>query len=94
METWLLGILIGGTIISGLGAVSTYTMEEKTPTLKSVSRDFIIGSILFCFILYLLPDSTNSMIAYITSLFTLTKAIVPVLPVEDAIEIEVGIPKF
>lgn len=94
METWFLGILLGGTVISSLGAVSTYNIEEKTPTIKSVSRDFIIGSILFCFILYLLPDSTNSVLSYIISLIALTKTISPISQVEDTIEIEVGIPKF
>ena len=94
MESWTLGIVLGGAIISSLGALSTYTMEEKTPTIKSISRDFIIGSILFCFILYLLPDSTKSILSYVTSLFALTKALSPISTIEDAIEVEVGIPKF
>ena len=95
MVSWVLGIILGGTVISSLGAISTYTMEEKIPTIKSISRDFIIGSILFCFILYLLPDSTNSVLTYLTSLFALTTtALSPITPIEEAIEIEVGIPKF
>lgn len=94
MESWIVGIILGGTIISSLGALSTYTMEEKIPTIKSISRDFIIGSILFCFILYLLPDSTKYILSYLTGLFTLTKALSPISPIEEAIEIEVGIPKF
>ena len=94
MESWLLGIVLGGAIISSLGALSTYTMEEKAPTIKSVSRDFIIGSILFCFILYLLPESTKNVLTYVTSLLALTKTLSPISSIEDAIEVEVGIPKF
>lgn len=94
MNNWFLGLFLGGTIISSLGAISTYTMEEKIPTIKSVSRDFIIGTILFGFILYLLPDSTNSVLTYISSLLVLTKTLSPISSLEEAIEIEVGIPKF
>ena len=45
MNEYILGVLFGGSLITGLGAVSTYTVENKQPTIKTISRDFIIGSV-------------------------------------------------
>ena len=64
---WITGIIFGGVLISSLGAVSSYTLEEKKPTIKSILRDFIIGSMLFLFIMNLLPESSTSLLTYITS---------------------------
>lgn len=94
MGYWLFGILIGGIIISSLGALSTYTLEEKNPTIKSISRDFIIGSILSSFILYLLPESTLSVLTYLSGVIPLSSIISATPSIEDSIEVEVGIPKF
>jgi hypothetical protein len=87
-----MGVLFGGGLISGLGALSTYTIEKKEPTIKSLSRDFIIGSVLFVLIMQLLPESSSSLLGYLTSFLTFTT--MTSTPAIDDIEIQVGIPKF
>jgi len=85
MNQYLIGIIFGGLLISSLGALSTYNLEEKKPTIKSLIRDFIIGSILFVLVMQLLPESSTSLINTITS----------VIPTSiDDIEIHVGVPTF
>jgi hypothetical protein len=91
MET-MYGIIIGGTLISALGALSTYNVENKKPTMKSITRDFIIGSVLFLLIMQILPESSSSMIQYVTSL---VPSSLPTLSTSvDDMDIQVGIPKF
>jgi hypothetical protein len=91
MET-MYGIIIGGTLISALGALSTYNVENKKPTMKSITRDFIIGSVLFLLIMQILPESSLSMIQYVTSFIPSS---LPTLSTSvDDMDIQVGIPKF
>lgn len=90
MNEYLLGVLFGGSLITTLGAVSTYSIEKKQPTIKSVTRDFIIGSVLFMLIMQLLPESSSSLLSYLTGIFTFAS----VTSSSDDIEIQVGIPKF
>jgi hypothetical protein len=90
MNQYLVGIIFGGVLISSLGALSTYNLENKKPTSKSLARDFIIGSVLFLLIMQILPDSSTLLINSITSLVPTT--IVP--PLDSDIEVQVGIPKF
>jgi hypothetical protein len=85
------GIALGGVTIAGLGAASVYALEKKQPTVKSIMRDFIIGSILFVFIMQLLPDSSQSVILFLTNLIPTS---IPQVPEFDDLEIEVGIRKF
>jgi hypothetical protein len=92
MNEYVLGILFGGTLITGLGLISTYTVEKKEPTIKSLSRDFIIGSVLFVIIMQLLPESSSSLLTYLTSLVSFS-SFSSVIPTDD-VEIQVGIPKF
>lgn len=96
MNQQVLGVVLGGSLIAGLGSISTYTFEKKEPTIKSVSRDFIIGGILFMFIMYLLPESSMSLINMITSLsiFSLPSLSLPITASQDDLEINVGVPKF
>jgi len=97
MNQQVLGIILGGSLIAVLGSISTYTFEKKDPTIKSVSRDFIIGGILFMFIMYLLPESSSALINMIMSLsiFSLpTLSTLPVSAAQDELEINVGVPKF
>jgi hypothetical protein len=96
MNQQVLGVVLGGSLIAGLGSISTYTFEKKEPTVKSVSRDFIIGGILFMFIMYLLPESSMSLINMITSLsiFSLPSLSLPTTASQDDLEINVGVPKF
>jgi RsiW-degrading membrane proteinase PrsW (M82 family) len=86
------GILIGGSLISALGALSTYNVENKKPTMKSITRDFIIGSVLFLLIMQLLPESSSSMIQYIASL--IPSGLPTISSSVDDLDIQVGIPKF
>jgi hypothetical protein len=92
----ILGVVLGGSLIAALGSISTYTFEKKDPTIKSVSRDFIIGGVLFMFIMYLLPESSMSLINMITSLsiFSLPSFTNVATASQDELEINVGVPKF
>jgi hypothetical protein len=90
MNQYLIGILFGGILISTLGAISTYNLENKKPTTKSLIRDFIIGSILFVLVMQLLPESSISLITALTSF--VTSSVIPTSV--DDIEIQVGVPKF
>ena len=94
----LIGTVLGGSLIATLGSISTISIEKKQPTIKSISRDFIIGAILFMFIMYLLPESTTNLINTITSLFTLSimKSASGTSggSISDDLEIQVGVPKF
>jgi hypothetical protein len=89
---YVYGILIGGTLISALGAISSYNIENKEPSIKSISRDFIIGSILFLLIMQLLPESSLSIISYLTAMLP-TNLVSISSPVDD-MDIQVGIPQF
>lgn len=89
---YMYGILIGGSFISALGALSTYNFESKTPTIKSISRDFIIGSVIFMLIMQLLPESSLSMINYVSSLIPL--GLPSFVSASDDLDIQVGLPKF
>jgi len=86
-------MLLGGVAISILGALSTYFLEEKNPSLKTLTRDFIIGAMMLAMILQLLPESSASMIQYVISLAPLSllqaKAVV-----QDDMEVKVGVPRF
>lgn len=91
----LIGTVLGGSLIATLGSISTYSIEKKQPTIKSVSRDFIIGAILFMFIMYLLPESTTNLINTITGLITLSMMKSSTdSSLSDDLEIQVGVPKF
>ena len=95
MNSQILGILAGGSLIASLGSLSTYSLENKNPTIKSVSRDFIIGAILFMFIMYLLPESTENLLNMITSIFTFSLASqIGSGSESDELEVQVGVPKF
>jgi hypothetical protein len=95
MNSQIVGILVGGSLIASLGSLSTYSLENKNPTIKSVSRDFIIGAILFMFIMYLLPESTENLLKMIMGLLTVSLASQTGSGSEtDELEVQVGVPKF
>jgi RsiW-degrading membrane proteinase PrsW (M82 family) len=93
MSQLVVGILFGGALISSLGAISNYSLEKKQPTMKSVARDFIIGSVLFLLIMQLLPESSASLLSYITS-FSFTSAIPSMGSAVEDLDIQVGLPQF
>jgi hypothetical protein len=98
------GIVLGGVVISAIGAASSQFIEEKAPTVKSLSRDFIIGAVMVAMIMQLLPESSTSVIHFVLSLAPLSlfaegKKVVETItevvaePVEEE-EVRVGVPKF
>ena len=91
-------------MISAIGAASSQFIEEKAPTVKTLSRDFIIGAVMVAMIMQLLPESSTSVIQFVLSLAPLSlfaqsskvvEAITEVVaaPVEEE-EVRVGVPKF
>ena len=92
------GMVLGGVVISSLGAASTQFIEEKNPTAKSLGRDFIIGAIMVAMIMQLLPESSSSIVEFIMglvplALFTKDKTAI-VESVTDEMEVKVGVPRF
>lgn len=92
------GMLLGGVVISSLGAASSHFVEEKAPTVKTVGRDFIIGAIMVAMIMQLLPESSTSIVEFILgavplSLFAMEKTEI-VESVTEQMEVKVGVPKF
>ena len=94
MNQYILGVFFGGTLISSLGAVSSYTVEQKVPTIKSLMRDFIIGSILFVLIMQLLPESSSALLKYLTSLIPFSLFSSSSLIDYEELELQVGMPNF
>lgn len=91
------GMIIGGVFISALGAGSTLALEEKQPTLKSLSRDFIIGSVMMMMVLQLLPESTTSMVQWVLGLIPMAlfnRVQAGGAEQVDSLEVKVGVPKF
>ena len=87
------GMIIGGILISGLGAGSTYFLEEKKPSAKSLMRDFIIGAIMVMMILQLLPESSSFLIEYVMALVPLS-LVKSVQTGGESMEVKVGVPRF
>ena len=92
------GMVLGGVVISSLGAASTQFIEEKNPTAKSLGRDFIIGAIMVAMIMQLLPESSSSIVEFIMglvplALFSSQKTEI-VEAVSNEMEVKVGVPRF
>jgi hypothetical protein len=66
------GMALGGVLISAIGAASSTFAEGKKPTVKSVSRDFIIGAVMVALIIQLLPESSTTMIQFLLGLVPLS----------------------
>ena len=89
------GITIGGVTIAGVGAASTYYMENKKPSIKSIMRDFIIGSVLVLMFIQLLPDSIQQVASFLPSLSNMVGgAAEAVTTASNDMEIQVGVPGF
>jgi|CryBogDrversion2_11_1035321.scaffolds.fasta_scaffold32621_2 hypothetical protein len=95
------GIVIGGVSIAGVGAASTYYMENKKPSIKSIMRDFIIGSILVLMLVQLLPDSIQHVAGFLPSLSSVatmvggaTESLTTASAAVNEMEIQVGVPGF
>ena len=92
------GMILGGVVISAVGAASTYFAEGKNPAVKSVGRDFVIGSVMVLMIMQLLPESSTSVVDFFMGLIPLTLFQAPVVAaVTEAVEemeVKVGVPQF
>lgn len=62
------GMVIGGVIITALGAASHYVNERTAPPTKGVVRDFLIGAVMVAMIMQLLPESSTSIVEKFMSL--------------------------
>jgi hypothetical protein len=71
----ILGIVLGGVVVSALGGAAEYWREKEIPSYKGFARDFLIGAVLVIFLLQVLPESMTNMLAFLPSLSTLTKSV-------------------
>jgi hypothetical protein len=91
------GIAIGGVTIAGVGAASTYYMDNKKPSIKSVMRDFIIGAVLVLLLIQLLPDSIQQIASFlpsVPSVATMVGGATETVAASTDMEIQVGVPGF
>jgi hypothetical protein len=94
------GMVLGGVLISAVGAASTTFTEGKKPSVKSVSRDFIVGAVMLMLVMQLLPESSATLVKFIMGLVPLAlfqkggadTAAAPAAA--DDIEVRVGVPRF
>jgi hypothetical protein len=94
-STLFTGMFLGGVIISCIGAASTYYLEEKAPSAKSLTRDFIIGAAMLAMILQLLPESSEYLIQYTLNLLPLSMLkTIQTRNVESDVEVKLGVPNF
>ncbi len=87
-----MGMVFGGSVISALGASSTYLMEKQKPKLKTILRDFIIGAVLVMMLLQVMPETTTSMFQGVSSVISSLPE-VSTSSIAD-LEIQTGVPKF
>jgi hypothetical protein len=94
------GMILGGVVISALGAASSQFVENKNPTMKTISRDFIIGGVMVLMIMQLLPESSTTIIEFLLTLVPLTlftaskPEVEEVVKIVEEVEVKVGVPKF
>ena len=84
------GILLGGLVIAGIGALVAYMNEKKMPSMKSVVRDFIIGGVLMLLVLQLVPDTFESAVSNLPNM----KDVFSGVSGANEMEIQVGLPRF
>lgn len=93
---------IGAVSLASISAAVMCIAEKKVPTIKTLSRDLILGCILFFLLLQLLPESTMTLVTTIVSFFkmnegvldTATAATVAAIATSDEMEVRVGVPSF
>jgi len=81
------GMILGGVVISALGAASSQFVENKNPTMKTISRDFIIGGVMVLMIMQLLPESSTTIIEFLLTLVPLTLFTASKPEVEEVVKI-------
>jgi len=90
---------LGGITLATVSSVIMWLAEKKVPTAKTISRDLILGAILFFLLLQLLPESTMSLLTSLLAFAVVENSIVqdasaPILSGIDDIELRVGVPNF
>jgi hypothetical protein len=97
-QSMVLGMGIGGIVISSIGAISMNAMEKKKPTVKSLIRDFIIGAIMVILLLQVLPDSAQQLVDTVKSIPSFSSSFVgggsSISSSAADMDIQVGIPNF
>lgn len=97
-------------MISSIGAASMHFVDGKKPSVKSITRDFIVGAVMVALIMQILPESSTSLIHFLLSLAPLSLfqsdsigdlgaasgGIVSDISttILDEMEVKVGVPKF
>jgi hypothetical protein len=66
------GMVLGGVLVSALGAGAAVVLEEKQPSVKGIVRDFIIGAVMLLMVFQLLPESATSMVNFLLALAPLS----------------------
>lgn len=68
--TYMYGMLLGGIVVSVLGGVAEYMKENKRefPSYKGIVRDFLVGAVLVLFLLQIVPESMESLVASLPAL--------------------------
>jgi len=96
-------MILGGVVISSLGAGTMYFLEEVKPSVKTVARDFIIGAVMMLMIVQLLPESSEYMISTIMALIPVSLSVSALATPEvqqkggedtGEMEVKVGVPNF
>jgi hypothetical protein len=90
----LLGIFVGGTLISVLGGVAEYMREKEMPSYKSLVRDFFIGAVLVVFLLQIMPDSMASIFAFMPSMKSIVEVVPSVSGGDSGPDIQLGPARF
>jgi hypothetical protein len=90
----LLGIFVGGTLISVLGGVAEYMREKEMPSYKSLVRDFFIGAVLVVFLLQIMPDSMTSIFAFLPSMKSIVEVVPSVSGGDSGPDIQLGPARF
>jgi hypothetical protein len=90
----LLGIFVGGTLISVLGGVAEYMREKEMPSYKSLVRDFFIGAVLVVFLLQIMPDSMASIFAFLPSMKSIVEVVPSVSGGDSGPDIQLGPARF
>lgn len=91
----LSGMIVGGAVVSALGAASVYMMEKQKPKLKTILRDFIIGAVLVMMLLQIMPDTTGSILDGVSNaVSSLPSVSSTITAAASDFEIQTGIPKF
>ena len=65
-------MVLGGVLVSALGAGAAVVLEEKQPSAKGIIRDFIIGAVMLLMVFQLLPESATSMVNFLLALAPLS----------------------